>query len=376
LYATVATAVAAAFAFRNRPEPGAIEFAATMFSFSVWSGSMSLNRSGVLADRSHLLLYLVAFSILGSGIAWLFFSINYTGRDHWLTRRRCRLVFAYSAVYTVLVCTNEYHQLVYRLPEDSTRITVDQFGLLFFASGVLSWVFTVVGTGLLVHLAINSRNVYRKMSRFLRHNIRNEMNIARSRVRMVHEQLEQYDESLDEDLKEALDIMDKIVERSSKARSVENIAEGTNGRVDLELQKLIRGVLSEVHDQYPDVELQYDPGQKTWVSASEHVDMAIENLVENAIEHNDAASRWVRVSTENRGDTVEVHIEDNGPGIPEHEIEVLEAKQETDLQHGSGFGLWLVSWILDRSDGTVSFDVTDSGTTVVVTLKTVDRPDQ
>jgi len=42
-------------------------------------------------------------------------------------------------------------------------------------------------------------------------------------------------------------------------------------------------------------------------------------------------------------DEVKLCIADDGPGIGADELDVFERGEETDLAHGSGLGLWLVS---------------------------------
>jgi len=46
---------------------------------------------------------------------------------------------------------------------------------------------------------------------------------------------------------------------------------------------------------------------------------------------------------------------------------VLERGRETDLNHGSGIGLWLVRWTATTLEGDLDFDTSD-GTTVTVRL--------
>jgi signal transduction histidine kinase len=92
-----------------------------------------------------------------------------------------------------------------------------------------------------------------------------------------------------------------------------------------------------------------DGAEQCPVEAVPKLDIAIENLVENAVEHNDATRPRVSVEVTN-GDRPTLVVSDNGPGIPEQEIAALEGERETSLEHGSGIGLWLVKWIVDRSN--------------------------
>ena len=96
---------------------------------------------------------------------------------------------------------------------------------------------------------------------------------------------------------------------------------------------------------------------------------AIRHVLDNAIVHNEGvASVSVDVSTDDQ--YVTVTVEDDGPGIPRAERELLEDDREiTQLRHASGLGLWLVNWVVTQSGGTLSFE-TDGvdGTRVIITV--------
>ena len=99
----------------------------------------------------------------------------------------------------------------------------------------------------------------------------------------------------------------------------------------------------------------------------------IRELVSNAVEHGGSTpdpcvTVWA-VETAETDQAVEWQIEvtDTGPGINDHEMGVFEQAKETKLHHGSGLGLWLVWWGVDRLGGEMWFDV-DDGTTVTVAL--------
>jgi len=49
-------------------------------------------------------------------------------------------------------------------------------------------------------------------------------------------------------------------------------------------------------------------------------------------------------------------IEDDGSGIPAEEYTVVEAGDETPLDHASGLSLWLVKWGVARIGARISFD--------------------
>lgn len=59
-------------------------------------------------------------------------------------------------------------------------------------------------------------------------------------------------------------------------------------------------------------------------------------------------------------------VEDDGPGIPDLETQPIDRSEETSLEHANGTGLWLVKWIVDASDGALSFERTAGGTRVVI----------
>ncbi|WP_235271512.1 sensor histidine kinase KdpD [Halorubrum saccharovorum] len=108
--------------------------------------------------------------------------------------------------------------------------------------------------------------------------------------------------------------------------------------------------------------------------ADERLATAVEELATNAPEH--GASRVELSAREIDGD-VEITVVDDGPGIHESEIRVITGRDpETQLEHGSGLGLWIVRATADAFDGWLSIETTraddegasdgDTGTTVTM----------
>jgi PAS domain S-box-containing protein len=95
----------------------------------------------------------------------------------------------------------------------------------------------------------------------------------------------------------------------------------------------------------------------------------VENLLGNTLKHTPATARtWLTVSR--RDDGVEIIVEDDGPGVPDEDKEVIfePFRQGSAAATGSGVGLALVArfaalhdgraWVEDRPGGGASFHVT------------------
>lgn len=110
------------------------------------------------------------------------------------------------------------------------------------------------------------------------------------------------------------------------------------------------------------------------VVAHPHICNAVANVVENALEHHSGDSPpAVDVTAQVDGDTVALVVEDDGPGVPQNEIKVIERETETDLEHGSGVGLWLVKWVVEESGGILDIENTGNGTRVTIELRRTAR---
>lgn len=201
------------------------------------------------------------------------------------------------------------------------------------------------------------------MSRFLRHNIRNELNVVNGYAKMIADDVPGYQD----ELRQIIETTNKVVERSSKTRTIESVLENSGDRVTVNVVNYVEDAVQKVRNQYPDAEIHVHAPDEAYAEVIGHTSTAVMNLVENAVEHNDCEAQ-VEVTVEALDDWVEIRVEDDGPGIPEHEIEVLREKEETSLRHGSGFGLWLINWIAEKSGGELRFDV-ENGTTATLRLR-------
>ncbi|WP_146417556.1 histidine kinase N-terminal 7TM domain-containing protein [Haloarcula hispanica] len=207
------------------------------------------------------------------------------------------------------------------------------------------------------------------LNRLLRHDIRNEMNVVKGNADLLRD-------TADADERERLDriisTVDDIVDRSNKIGQVTEALE-TEQHSPTALQRLLESVVSDARDRRPDVAITLTCEDDLWIQGGPSILIALEELVENAVEHQATDGGPVEVEiTATRTDGtpgVRVAVHDNGPGITDHEREVIRSGTETPLKHGSGVGLWLVNWIVRNLGGRMSFpDTAEPGTTVELQL--------
>lgn len=200
------------------------------------------------------------------------------------------------------------------------------------------------------------------LTRVLRHNIRNHASVIRGNAEVLAD-------DPNPDLEAAgriLECTEDILEMSEKARDIEEIVDSGQSRRAIDLDDAVDRAVERTRGAYPDAVIETDV-EACPVRAHEALSVAVENLIENACEH---ATRTptVGVTTTVQKESVRLSVTDDGPGIPEGELEVLDVEAETDLSHGSGLGLWTVKLVVEMSRGSVDFETGPEGTRVTLVL--------
>jgi hypothetical protein len=108
------TAALGIYAWRHRAVPGATPFAILMLAAVVWALANALEMAG--ADLPTKLFWAnVQYLCYGTvPAAWLVLTLQYVGRDQWLTRRRLVLLTIEPLIAVALVWTNDFHGLMRR----------------------------------------------------------------------------------------------------------------------------------------------------------------------------------------------------------------------------------------------------------------------
>ena len=220
------------------------------------------------------------------------------------------------------------------------------------------------------------------LNRLLRHNIRNEMNVVGGKIELA--ELETENSTVTQHLSEAKAAVDTVVDRSNKVGRLSRM-------LDTEQSDVI-DIGQELHAQHDaggfgenGADIRFSLPESLHVQGGTPLLAAFEELVSNAVVHNDSPSPTVTVTFEQNDsdeDQAVIAVRDNGPGIDAQEWQTIVDGEETPLRHSSGVGLWLVNWVVDRAGGSLSFETGDGtadgekqGSTVRLSLPRAEPPE-
>ncbi|MFT4883374.1 MAG: signal transduction histidine kinase [Natronomonas sp.] len=197
------------------------------------------------------------------------------------------------------------------------------------------------------------------LNRALRHNIRNDLNVIAGNLQLLEESadLSETDREL---LSAAREYADGVIGMAEKARHIERTlseskAESTN------IESVIERVIEDIETEHPRADVSVTGDRLATVWADTNLDLALGELATNAVVHQDDDHPSVRfeVSVPTDG-PVRLEVCNPGEPVPEMDRRALREGRETSLQHGSGFGLWLVKWVVEEANGRLYFpDTTD-----------------
>lgn len=211
----------------------------------------------------------------------------------------------------------------------------------------------------------------RLLSRIVRHNLRNKMNVLLGYADRIRSAVE--DESLQSELETVVEITNEVGTLSDSVRQIEEIAEpDATKRSPTDLRDVVESAVERARREYDDATIRLGSAASVSVIADEGVTYAVEHAIENAVEHNDRRTPEVTVTVaEDRADCCGViRVADDGPPIPDVEIDVLGTEVEaSSTYHGSGVGLWVMQWCVDSLGGELEFEEnTPRGNVVSISL--------
>ncbi|QKG92221.1 PAS domain-containing protein [Halorubrum salinarum] len=217
----------------------------------------------------------------------------------------------------------------------------------------------------------------RIVNRILRHNVRNELNVV---FGFAGEIADRSDDEQVSDFAERIEATGKrlagVADGATTLRRV--VEEGYVTDPDaVDVAEVVEAVASKHAAERPDARITTDVPAGTAVRGDDRLSVAVDHLVENAVEHGGDAPR-VAVTAERDPDdgVVAVRVADDGPGIAAAVRDVITGDSEvTQLQHNTGVGLWIAAWVVEAYGGEIRFGpgLDGEGTTVTLVLPAAER---
>ncbi len=207
------------------------------------------------------------------------------------------------------------------------------------------------------------------LNRVLRHNLGNDMNVVAGTATRIAETATD---------PEQVEWADRIRQRAEELVDVSRTVRRIEGVIDhdrsdlraLDVTAVLEAAVDELRWEFPDATVRVSAPSSVHAAATEGLQHAVEQVLENAVEHADAAAPTVAAVLDRRTvddvEWVSLRVSDDGPGLPPEERAVILGEEDiTPLNHGSGLGLWVVRWVIESLDGQMAIDEESEGGTVV-----------
>ncbi|SFR35533.1 MULTISPECIES: PAS domain-containing sensor histidine kinase [Halorubrum] len=213
------------------------------------------------------------------------------------------------------------------------------------------------------------------LTRVLRHNFRNDLNVVTGFTGRAIEAID--DPDLAAELERVVDTAERLLRLGETSRKVERLLSRRPSPRPVALAPAVDAALESLDSAVRGrAAVDVDIPEGLAVSAVAFLPEAITELVDNAIRHNDTDDPRVRISAAELPSEswVSLVVADDGPGIPPAERAVLTG-EETPLEHASGLGLWYVNWIVTAGGG--SLDIAESkagGSRIELSLRAAEEP--
>jgi len=209
------------------------------------------------------------------------------------------------------------------------------------------------------------------LNRVLRHNLRNDLTVVLGMADALEERIDDAERAaiLDRLQRKA----EEMASLSERARDMErSVRRDQFGTDPVDVSAAVTDIVSSYRDKHAG-KIETDLPDTSAAAGDGRLHRILGELIENSLEHSgDDPSVRIEVTTDQR--TVSITVADDGPGIPQHELDVVTGDEPiTQLRHGTGLGLWLVVWVAETYGGTVNFGSgPDGGAVVTLELPRID----
>lgn len=317
---------------------------------------------GRVGNLSGPLAALVLDGLPALALVYAGYWLDRTDLDAWSVRRVALWCLLGGAVFVVTIDLS----MVIRLAE-GRPVTEPTFVLLLTAeAGALAgFVAGYYRTRALVgkRRAERAAEGLSFVNSIVRHDLRNDLQVIDANADLIATS----DDATEAVTDRAASIRESAASARERLDDTEAVAKTLSQDAPLEAVNLV-DVVSEVAAHVEDlygVTVETDLPEAAYATGNEGLRSVVDNLLENAVEHNDSDDPHVAVAVERDGETVRLVVRDNGPGLPES----AEAALSNSDADGSVGGLQIVRQLVSEYGGDISVsDNEPRGTTVAVDL--------
>lgn len=273
---------------------------------------------------------------------WLATS-DYSTEHAWWASLWCLLGF--TGIVTVIVLVQAHHVAA------GTDIPVDlivEEVVMGAGGGAIVGLLVGLSTAQAMHheqRVTEQRNAFAFLNRLLRHNVLNGIQIVHGYATLLSEEVGP----------EHADTVRTITERSESiadlTQNASVIAETVSGNASVHpvaVDEMVATVAERTRLAYPGASIDVEVVDAADVLANDALRIAVENLLHNAVEHNDGPDPQVSVTLDREDDRALLAVADDGPGVADDRKEsVFEPSEYGDHQ----FGLYLSRTVVEGYDG-------------------------
>jgi PAS domain S-box-containing protein len=211
------------------------------------------------------------------------------------------------------------------------------------------------------------------LSRVLRHNLRNDLGKITGYAELLGETTTE--SGVLERTRTIRTIATQLSDVATKARRLqETIKTDRFDDESIDLATLVSQVTGTVSQEYSEVTIEWTVPTPCPVYGTDDLSLVLQEVLENALAHNETASPHLEVTAERRDDIVTLRLLDNRSELTEEERSMIADGDSTEWSHEDGLGRWVVQWILEQQQGEIDVVTLPShGNVVEITLQAADR---
>jgi PAS domain S-box-containing protein len=179
----------------------------------------------------------------------------------------------------------------------------------------------------------------------LSHDVANQLQVIMTSAGLLEEEVPQsYIEDARQDILDAVDRCNRLITKVKRAAQIREVPLLSVELMQVLTEKII--VLEKVYDAKVHIT---GAKESIMVEADILLGELLWNLLENAARHNPTEKKEVWIYLKTKGNSVQLEVADNGPGISDNRKTVL----FTERKHGTGVGLRLVRQMIRKYGGSI-----------------------